>query len=208
MQNNVHIKEIRALKWCRYAAIVAFIIAALTAAASLSRLQNFTLSGLIDALLVFFLGIGILKSKSRVCAFVLFVYFLFIKIIQIFQLPGMLSAAKNSALIFIISFVLVGLAFLIFLGLGIAGTFMHHKYAQTKINKKHAFLKSLISILYGVATLIIFSFVSFYLRSASDDVKALIMIVPTMTMIFLGFLGVLPIAKKYPMSETPKTEPN
>jgi len=199
MKESENSQKMRALKKCRNAAIVAFIIAAMTAIFSIFRLQNFNPSGVVDALLVFFLGFGILKYRSRVCAVVLFLYFLVIKIVQFTQLLKLLSSGQQNVITFVSAFAIVGIIFLVFLFLGILGTFSYHK--NTRINKKNALIKTLVSILYGIITLIIFAFISLLFPNASNDLKALIMAVPTIAMIFLSFIGALPISKNYPMVE-------
>ena len=203
----------RAIWFCRAAAIVAFIIAAITTLAAILQFRNYNVAELLDAALVFFLGWGVFKYYSRFYSVFLFLYFLFTKLFEAFQIFNLKNMDKTQYTAFVTSFTIVGIVFLIFLALGVVGSFMYHKQIHTKINKKNAVIKTLMSIVYGIVTFIILALFTALLPNISVPVKTLIIFLPAMLMTFLSFVGVLPISKNYPMaranekSSTPSNRP-
>jgi hypothetical protein len=106
------------LKKIRNAWIAALISAAVTLVVSLLALAGnhvgpFTGAELLDVVFILALAFGI-SRKSRVCAVVMFVYFVFSKYLLIRQ-TGQLNG------------LFMGVVFLYFYALGVAGTFEYHK---------------------------------------------------------------------------------
>ena len=106
------------LKKIRNAWIACLVSAAVTLVVSLaalagSRMGPFTGAELVDVVLILALAFGI-SRKSRVCAVLMFCYFVISKV--------MLIASTGQ-----VSGLFMGLVFLYFYALGVQGTFEYHK---------------------------------------------------------------------------------
>lgn len=89
-----------------------------------TSLPGYNLGNFADVFLVLALGFGV-KKKSRVCALVLFVYFVADKILSIVESPKLSTSNPLMAIIF----------FMFYLN-GIRGTFAYHKFNKSVINRK------------------------------------------------------------------------
>jgi len=122
-------------KKIKHARIAAMVCGTITLAGSVVLIKNqlqtgFTLLNLLslfDAAFIFSMAYGIYR-KSRICAVLMFEYFLLSKIFNI-----SVSSHVNSGVL------IVGAIFLFFLYQGIAGTFAYHKcriHEEGKIESK------------------------------------------------------------------------
>lgn len=140
-------------KKIKHARIAAMISGVITLAASTtlifkqseSQFSLFNMLSLFDALIIFSMAYGIYK-KSRVCAVLMFEYFLFSKLF-IMSTSSQINLAA----------IIVGSIFLYFLFQGIRGTFAHHKYNNAGSEKSGTIPLGLISA--GSCGLIVYIFV-------------------------------------------------
>src|ERR1700722_13691895 len=109
-------------KKIRDAGNAAFIIAAITAVASIFHLIGMNLTDLLDAALAFFLGWGIKYYFSRGCTIILLIYFLFTKTYQLITISILDNTSISSPFIF------VAIIFIYIFILGISGTFAFHRF--------------------------------------------------------------------------------
>ena len=114
-------------KKIRYARIAAMVSGTITLAGWLSGMIHLPLADItvfhmltvIDVIFIFSMAYGIYR-KSRVCAVLMFEYFLFSKLFSMATLPQL-----NMGVLF------VGTLFLYFLYQGISGTFAHHQQCSS-----------------------------------------------------------------------------
>jgi K+-sensing histidine kinase KdpD len=115
-------------KKIKHARIAAMVSGTVTLAGSVALIMNqaqggfslLNLLSLIDVLFIFSMAYGIYR-KSRICAVLMFEYFLLSKIFSI-----SISTHMNSGVL------ITGLIFLFFLFRGITGTFAYHKIKTRK----------------------------------------------------------------------------
>ncbi|MHC4132676.1 MAG: hypothetical protein ACYSSP_03340 [Planctomycetota bacterium] len=112
----------KAIKAIKTAYIAAVISATLTLIASLVAFAGHTLGGLIspwmflDAVLIYLLALGLYK-KSRICATLILLYWVAVKILA-FVVNGTVGSVP------------IALLFTYFFFMGVVGTFYYHKLAK------------------------------------------------------------------------------